>query len=76
MGASLARWQELPGHADLMSPASAASTRERHDIALCRLTALCSPLTPAFAECVNAKCTDTTSIEQARANIQTTCGCT
>jgi hypothetical protein len=37
---------------------------------------LSAPLTPAFAECSNAKCTDTTAIEQARATIQTTCGCT
>ena len=32
--------------------------------------------TPALAACVNAKCTDTTAIEQARARIQATCGCT
>jgi hypothetical protein len=37
---------------------------------------LSAPLSPAFAECVNAKCPDTTSIEQARATVQTTCGCT
>jgi hypothetical protein len=34
---------------------------------------LSAPLTPAFAECTNAKCTDTMAIEQARATIQTTC---
>jgi hypothetical protein len=38
---------------------------------------LLSPLaTPAFAACVNAKCSDAASIEKARGMIQTTCGCT
>jgi hypothetical protein len=38
---------------------------------------LSSLATPAFAACVNAKCTDsTTAIENARGVIQTTCGCT
>jgi len=37
---------------------------------------LSAPLTPAFAACVSAKCPDTTSIEQTRATIQSTCGCT
>lgn len=32
--------------------------------------------TPAFAACVNEKCTDSAAIEQARAMIQSTCGCT
>jgi hypothetical protein len=31
--------------------------------------------TPALAACVNANCTDTTAIEQARNTIQSTCGC-
>lgn len=37
---------------------------------------LSSLATPAFAACVNAKCTDSTAIENARGVIQTTCGCT
>ena len=37
---------------------------------------LSSPATPAFAACVNKKCTDATTIENARGIIQTTCGCT
>src|SRR5262245_18307572 len=38
---------------------------------------LLSPLaTPAWAACVNAKCTDSASIEQAGGMIQTSCGCT
>lgn len=37
---------------------------------------LSSVASPVFAECVNAKCTDTTAIENARAQIQSTCGCT
>jgi hypothetical protein len=32
--------------------------------------------TPGFAACVNAKCTDSTSIENARGVIQSNCGCT
>ncbi len=37
---------------------------------------LSARMPPAFAACVNAKCTDTTAIERARATIQATCGCT
>jgi hypothetical protein len=37
---------------------------------------LSSLTTPAFAACVNAKCTDAAAIEQARAMIQSSCGCT
>src|SRR4029453_12706656 len=35
---------------------------------------LSSLATPAFAECVNAKCTDTATIEQARGIIHPSCG--
>src|SRR4029450_10980844 len=37
---------------------------------------LAARMTPAFAACVNAQCTDTAAIERARATIQATCGCT
>src|SRR5262249_26139991 len=37
---------------------------------------LSSLATPAFAACVNAKCSDSAAIENARGVIQTTCGCT
>src|SRR5215475_13263343 len=37
---------------------------------------LSSLATPAFAACVNAKCSDSAAIENARGEIQTTCGCT
>src|SRR5262245_32247053 len=38
---------------------------------------LLSPLaTPAFAACVNAKCSDSASIDKARGMLQTSCGCT
>src|SRR5262245_6139713 len=37
---------------------------------------LSSLATPAFAACVNAKCTNSAAIENARGVIQTACGCT
>jgi len=37
---------------------------------------LSSVASPAFAQCVNAKCTNSAAIENARAQIQSTCGCT
>ena len=37
---------------------------------------LCARVTPAFAACANAQCTDSTAIDQLRATLQATCGCT
>jgi hypothetical protein len=37
---------------------------------------LSSLATPAFAQCVNSKCTDTTTIDKARTTIENTCNCT
>jgi hypothetical protein len=37
---------------------------------------LSARMSPAFAACVNAKCSDTTAIQEARQRIQSTCGCT
>jgi hypothetical protein len=37
---------------------------------------LSSLATPAFAQCVNSKCTDTATIDKARTTIENTCNCT
>ncbi len=37
---------------------------------------LCATVSPAVATCVDARCTDAASIENARAFLQSTCGCT
>src|SRR4029434_2357501 len=34
------------------------------------------PVPPAFADCISARCADTTAIEHARGMIQSSCGCT
>jgi len=34
------------------------------------------PVPPAFADCISARCADTTAIENARGMIQSSCGCT
>jgi hypothetical protein len=37
---------------------------------------LTAPVSPAFGACVDARCTDATSIERARVLLQSSCGCT